>query len=160
MALGASVLLASDQGEREVPLDGYFTGYRQTLRRPGELIRAVRIPLPLAPVTGFYKVAKRPLDDISSVAVAFAVSLHGGLITDMKIGLGGVAATPIRAHETEAALIGQPWTLGAVQRAARILRREGTPQDDHRASAAYRAAMLEGTLLKFFAEETEAEATA
>jgi len=160
LALGASVLLASDQGEREVPLDGYFTGYRQTLRRPGELIRAVRIPLPLAPVTGFYKVAKRPLDDISSVAVAFAVSLHGGLITDMKIGLGGVAATPIRAHETEAALIGQPWTPGTVQRAARILRREGTPQDDHRASAAYRAAMLEGTLLKFFAEETEAEVTA
>ena len=154
------MLLVSSQGEREVPLDGYFTGYRQTVRRPDELIRAVRIPLPLAPVTGFYKIAKRPLDDISSVAVAFAMSMNGGLITDAKVGLGGVAATPICAHETEAALIGQPWTLGTVRRAARILRREGTPQDDHRASAAYRAAMLEQTLLKFFAEQSETEVKA
>ena len=160
LALGASVLLVSSQSEREVPLDGYFTGYRQTVRGLGELIRAVRIPLPLAPVIGFYKIAKRPLDDISSVAVAFALSLESGVVSGVKIGLGGVAATPIRAHETEAALIGQPWTLGTVQRAARILKAEGTPQDDHRASAAYRAAMLEGTLLKFFAEQTEAEVTA
>ena len=160
LALGAAVLLVSSQGEREVPLDEYFTGYRQTVRRPGELVRAVRIPLPLAPVTGFYKVAKRPLDDISSVAVAFAMSLNGGLITDMKIGLGGVAATPIRALKTEAALLGKPWTVSSVREAARVLKSEGTPQDDHRASAAYRAAMLEGTLLKFFAEQTEAEVRA
>ena len=160
LALGASVLLVSGQGEREVPLDGYFSGYRQTVRRPDELICAVRIPLPLAPVTGFYKIAKRPLDDISSVAVAFAMSLEGGLIADVKIGLGGVAATPIRAHETEAALLGQPWTLGTMQRAARILKREGTPQDDHRASGAYRAAMLEQTLLKFFFEQTGTEVIA
>ncbi len=160
LALGASVLLISSQGEREVPLDGYFTGYRQTVRRPGELIRAVRIPLPLAPVTGFYKIAKRPLDDISSVAVAFALSLEGGVVSGVKIGLGGVAATPIRAHETEAALVGQPWTQGTVQRAARLLKREGTPQDDHRASGAYRAAMLEQTLLKFYFEQTGAEVTA
>jgi len=156
LALGASVVLVSAQGEREVPLSEYFTGYRQTVRGTDELIRAVRIPLPLAPVTGFYKIAKRRLDDISSVAVGVALELEGGVVSRVHIGLGGVAATPIRARQTEEALLGQPWSAATVRRAARVLRTEGTPLDDHRASSAYRAAMLEQTLLKFYAEQAEA----
>ncbi len=156
LALDARVVLVSASGEREVPLSGYFTGYRQTVRQPGELIRAVRIPLPLAPKVGFYKIAKRPLDDISSVAVGIALEMDNGVVGNIRIGLGGVAATPIRALKTEAALTGQPWTLQAVRQAARILKTEGTPQDDHRASGAYRAAMLEQTLLKYFHGQSEA----
>ena len=66
-------MLASKDGEREVELADYFTGYRQTVKRPDELIKTVRIPLPLAPITAFHKIAKRRFDDISSVAVAFAL---------------------------------------------------------------------------------------
>jgi xanthine dehydrogenase small subunit len=160
LALDAGVVLASAQGEREVPLSDYFTGYRQTLRRPDELIRAVRIGLPLAPVTGFYKIAKRRFDDISSVAVGIALALEGDVVRSVRIGLGGVAATPLRAVATEAALTGKPWNARTVREAARILRGEGTPLDDHRASAAYRAAMLEQTLLKFYFEKTGQEVTA
>ncbi|WP_034388798.1 xanthine dehydrogenase small subunit [Deinococcus sp. YIM 77859] len=159
LALGARVVLASAAGEREVPLEGYFTGYRQTQRRPDELIRAVRIPRPLAPLTGFYKIAKRRFDDISSVAVAIALDLEGDVVRSVRIGLGGVAATPLRARATEEALTGQPWNEKAVREAARLLRGEGTPLDDHRASAAYRAAMLEQTLLKFFFEGAAQEVT-
>ncbi|HEY0950719.1 MAG TPA: xanthine dehydrogenase small subunit, partial [Nocardioides sp.] len=68
-----------------------------------------------------------------------------------RIGLGGVAATPVRARNTEAALEGGPWSDGAVRAAAAVLGGEGTPIDDHRASAAYRAAMLEQSLLKLWA---------
>ena len=159
LALDARVVLASQGGEREVPLSEYFTGYRQTQRRPDELIRAVRIPLPLAPLSGFYKIAKRRFDDISSVAVGIALELEGGAVKKVRIGLGGVAATPIRAYATEEALTGQPWTERTVREAARILGGEGTPLDDHRASAAYRAAMLEQSLLKFYFEKTQAEVT-
>ena len=95
-------MLASVDGEREVDLADYFTGYRTTVRRPDELIRAVRIPLPLAQVTAFHKIAKRRFDDISSVAVAFALDLDDGVVAAARIGLGGVAATPIRARATEA----------------------------------------------------------
>lgn len=150
LALNASLRLASRGGEREVPLAEYFTGYRQTVRRPGELIRSVKIPLPLAPVAAFHKIAKRRFDDISSVAVAFALDLDGDVVREVRIGLGGVAATPLRARATEEALTGQPWTEVTVRAAARTLRGEGTPLDDHRASAAYRAAMLEQALLKFY----------
>ncbi|WAL93296.1 xanthine dehydrogenase small subunit [Streptomyces sp. Je 1-369] len=156
LALDASLVLADVDGERVVPLADYFTGYRQSVRRPGELIRAVRIPLPLSPVTAFHKIAKRRFDDISSVAVAFALDIEDGIVRKARIGLGGVAATPIRSLATEAALVGKPWSTETVEAAARVLRGEGTPMSDHRASALYRSAMLGQSLLKLHAQTTEA----
>jgi xanthine dehydrogenase small subunit len=155
LALDAEVVLAGPGGERVVPLDGYFTGYRQSVRRADELIRAVRIPLPPAPLTAFHKIAKRRFDDISSVAVAFALQVEAGTVRRARIGLGGVAATPVRARDTEAALEGQPWTAATARAAARVLQEEGTPLDDHRASAAYRVAMLGQSLLKLHSENPE-----
>ncbi len=155
LALDASLILASREGEREVALSEFFEGYRQTKLQDGELIRAVKIPLPLAPITGFYKYAKRRFDDISSVAVGIALELDGNNVKRIRIGLGGVAATPIRALKAEEALTGKPWTEGNVREAARLMGQEGTPLSDHRASAKYRAAMLEQALLKFFFEKTE-----
>jgi len=152
LALRASVVLVGPSGERVVPLDEYFTGYRRSVREAGELIKSVRIPLPLAPITAFHKIAKRRFDDISSVAVAFALDVRDGVVADVAIGLGGVAATPVRATATEAALRGRPWDADTVREAAAVLRDEGTPIDDHRASAAYRVAMLEQSLLKFHEE--------
>ncbi|NEA76198.1 FAD binding domain-containing protein [Streptomyces sp. SID13588] len=156
LALDASLILAGADGEREVPLADYFTGYRQSVRRPGELIRSVRIPLPLSPVTAFHKIAKRRFDDISSVAVAFALDIEGGIVRKARIGLGGVAATPLRSLATEAALEGKPWSTETVEAAARVLRGEGTPMSDHRASSLYRSAMLGQSLLKLYAQTTEA----
>ena len=114
------------------------------------MIRTIRIPRPLAPVSAFYKMAKRRFDDISSVAVAIAMTFDGDQITKVHVGLGGVAATPIRARATEAALTGQVWTAETSRRAAQVMAGEGTPMDDHRASAAYRSAMLEQSMLRFF----------
>jgi xanthine dehydrogenase small subunit len=119
------------------------------------LITAVRIPVPLARLAAFHKIAKRRFDDISSVAIGFALDVEDRVVTKARIGLGGVAATPIRARATEAALEGRPWTLDTAQAAADVLRGEGTPIDDHRASAAFRAAMLGQSLLKLYAESPE-----
>ncbi|GAB1692424.1 xanthine dehydrogenase small subunit [Krasilnikovia sp. M28-CT-15] len=152
LALDATVVLAGADGERQVPLADYYTGYRRSVRRPGELIRAVRLPLPLAALAAFHKIAKRRFDDISSVAAAFALDVVDGTVVRARIGLGGVAATPIRARATEAALVGEPWSAATAEAAARVLRGEGTPLDDHRASAAYRAAMLEQSLRKLYAD--------
>ena len=131
----------------------YFTGYRQSVRRPGELIKTIRIPLPLAPVTSFHKIAKRRFDDISSVAVAYALTLDDdGRVASVRIGLGGVAATPVRATAAVEALTGRPWTPETISAAAGELARAGTPMGDHRASGGYRIAMLRNSLLKFYAE--------
>ncbi|GAB3259061.1 xanthine dehydrogenase small subunit [Arthrobacter pigmenti] len=155
LALGARIVLVSRDGEREVDLDGYFTGYRQTVRRADEIIKAIRVPLPVAPLTAFHKIAKRRFDDISSVAVAFALEAADGVITRARIGIGGAAATPLRAHEAEKALLGSPWNEETINEAAIILGTEGTPMDDHRSSAAYRQTMLSQALKKFYAESDE-----
>ena len=154
LALEASVVLAGVAGEREVALAEYFTGYRRSVRRPDELIRAVRVPLPPAPIAAFHKIVKRRFDDISSVAVGYALDVTGGVVTRARIGLGGVAATPVRARATEDALAGRDWCEATVRAAADVLGDEGTPLDDHRASAAYRSAMLRQSLLKLYAEST------
>jgi xanthine dehydrogenase small subunit len=151
LALDAAVVLSSADAEREVPLSEYYTGYRQSVRKPHEVLRAVRIPLPVAGNTAFYKIAKRRFDDISSVSVAIALQVVDGVAASVRIGLGGVAATPIRAFATEDALSGQPWTADTVARAAAVMAGEGTPIDDMRASAQYRSAMLKQALLRFHA---------
>ncbi|UJP09807.1 hypothetical protein L2X99_15700 [Microbacterium sp. KUDC0406] len=94
------------------------------MRAKDELITAVRIPLPLAQATAFHKIAKRRFDDISSVAIGFALDIDGGVVTAARIGLGGVAATPIRAYATEQALIGRPWDLTTVKAASALLQGE------------------------------------
>ncbi len=155
LALGAQVVLVSLAGERVVPLEQFFQGYRQTVRAPGEVIKAVRIPFPLAPLARFYKVAKRPLDDISTVAAAFALHLEEGRVAAIRIGLGGVAPTPVRAYKTEAFLQGKPWEPRTLRAAAELIRGEFRPIDDHRGSAAYRSAMLASLLHKFYTETQE-----
>jgi xanthine dehydrogenase small subunit len=156
LALDASLVLASRRGERIVPLAEYFTGYRQTVKAADELIKTIVIPLPLAPMTAFHKIAKRRFDDISSVAIGYAVDVRDGVVAEARVGLGGVAATPLRAQATEAALIGKPWSEETVQTAAGVMAAEGTPMDDHRASSSYRSAMLGQSLLRFYFQGVEA----
>ena len=112
----------------------------------------MRIPVPLAEHTTFRKISKRRYDDISSVAVAIALDVVDGHVVTARVGLGGVAATPLRARSTEAALEGRPWSADTVEEAAAVLAREGTPIDDQRASAAYRCAMLGNALRAWWAE--------
>lgn len=157
LALDATVVLSSIRGDREVTLADYFTGYRQSVRADDELIRAVVVPLPLAPITAFHKIAKRRFDDISSVAVGYAVNLTADSVIDqVRIGLGGVAATPLRATATEEALLGKIWNEQNVDAAAEVLTGEGTPMDDHRASARYRSAMLGQSLRRLYADNPHA----
>lgn len=158
LALNASVVLASVTGEREVALAEYFTGYRQSVKKPDEILRAIRIPLPLAETTAFYKISKRRFDDISSVSAGFAMQRDGGIISSVRIGLGGVAATPIRALRTEEVLVGQPWNAKTAAAAAAVMATEGTPIDDMRASALYRSAMLRQSVLRFYAQTHSAPA--
>ncbi|GAA1337595.1 xanthine dehydrogenase small subunit [Arthrobacter roseus] len=152
LALDAELVLSSPRGDRTVALADYFTGYRESVRAADELIRAVRIPTPVATLSRFYKVAKRKFDDISSVAVAIAATATDDTIEHIRIGVGGAAATTLRAQRTEAALIGKPWAAETFEAAADVMKAEGTPMSDHRASAAYRSATLAQSIRRFYAE--------
>ncbi len=153
LALDAEVTLAGPRGERRLPLAQFFTGYRKTALAPDEIIVSVHLPRPLPAVQRFYKVSKRVLDDISTVAAAFALDLTADRrVERLRIAYGGVAATPLRAHGAEALAIGRPWNRETVAAIVVELARLGSPIDDHRGSAAYRRAMIGRLLEKFFAE--------
>lgn len=154
LALGAELSLASVRGRRRLPLSEFFTGYRQTALAPGELIESVHLPRPFARLARFYKVSKRVLDDISSVAGAFALELDAaGRVERLRVAYGGVAAVPLRAFELERLATGRAWNAETVDVLVRAARQLGTPLSDHRASAAYRRAMI-GSLLERFHADT------
>ena len=81
-----------------------------------------------------------------------ALVVEAGVVRRARIGVGGIAATPVRATATESALEGRPWTLETARAAGAVLREEGTPIDDHRASAAYRRATLATSLVRLHAD--------
>jgi len=159
LALDASVVLASTLGERTVPLDGFFTGYRQTQLRPDEVLKTIVLPRG-GPGAGrtrrvdFQKVSHRRELDISIVAGAFCVDVDaGGIVRKARLAYGGVAVMPLRAKRAEAALVGRKLceTAGAV---AEILRGEFTPIDDVRGSAEYRRGVVVSLWKKFATGET------
>jgi xanthine dehydrogenase molybdopterin binding subunit/xanthine dehydrogenase small subunit len=160
LALEASVVLASAAGERVLPLDEFFVAYRKTALGAGEILKSIIIPRPDNAVQThrrFYKVSKRREMDISTVAGCFAVALdEGGIITKARLGFGGVAALPVRARKTEAALLGKNWSDSTCKEVLPILENEFTPISDVRGSASYRQQLIANLLRKFFADEQPA----
>jgi xanthine dehydrogenase small subunit len=159
LALNAQVTIAGMRGRRTVPLSEFFLGYRKTALRPGEILLSVSIPKPLPDRTAFFKVAKRSLDDISTVVAAYALELDAaGRVSSARIAYGGVAATPVRVAAAEQALLGSPWNLAAVPRAQQAIAETLKPLSDHRGSAAYRLAVAQTLFEKFFHQTVAAEA--
>jgi xanthine dehydrogenase FAD-binding subunit len=148
LALDAELELASlpDGGavsKRRVPMDGFFTGPGRTQRAANELLTAVRVPLAGALVTGFYKAGTRPALDISTIAIAFAARRDGeGRLHGVRLALGAVGPTPLRARRAEALLEGQTLDAALAEAAAQAAADEAQPIDDVRASAWYRKELL------------------
>ena len=153
IALRAQVVLASVHGERSLALEDFYTGYRQNVLAPDEVLARITVPRPgQNEWLRAYKVSKRFDDDISAVCLVLNLTIADGRVQSARIGAGGVAATPARARATEAALIGQAWSQASVQRAAQVLQSEFTPLSDMRASAAYRSTLLANLLQRFWLE--------
>lgn len=157
LALDARMVAVGPEGERGVPAHEFFVGYRQTALRDDELLLRVELPHP-APGAFFqtYKVSKRRELDISGVAAAHLVEVREGRVERVRLAWGGVAATPVRTRQAEAALAGQPWTSESVDLALEALDRELSPIDDQRGSARYRRRLVRNLLRGFFLESRHA----
>lgn len=154
IALGARAVLRSRAGERRVDLGAFFLDYRRTALQTGEILAAVEVPDPPAGARiGAYKVSKRRELDISAVAAGMFVAVADGRVTEARLCYGGMAATPRRAAQAEAALLGAAWGEDAIEAAAAALAQDFTPISDHRGSAWYRATVA-ANLLRGFWEET------
>ena len=153
IALGANVVLMSTRGHREMRLEDLYTGYRKNVMAKDEVLAWIKVPkASKAEFSRVYKISKRFEDDISAVCLALSLRLENGVVVQASIGVGGVAATPVRARLTQAALLGKPWNADTVQHAMQVLRTEFSPISDMRASAAYRTEVLGNLLQRYWLE--------
>ena len=148
---GASVVLRRGDATRELPMEALYLDYMKNAMQPGEFIQSVKVPLAAADtVVRCYKLSKRFDQDISAVCAAFALTLQGGNVVDVRIALGGMAAIPKRASQTEECLRGKPWNEDSVRTAMIKIGEEFTPLSDMRASADYRSRTTANLLYRFF----------
>ncbi|RSU51113.1 xanthine dehydrogenase small subunit [Sphingomonas sp. S-NIH.Pt15_0812] len=139
IALGASLTLRRGDQRRTLALEDYFLAYGQQDRAPGEFVEYVHVPRP-APdaIVHITKLSRRFDSDISTLCGAFHLTLRDGTIEEARVAFGGMAATPRRAPNCEAALTGAPFTDATIVRAATALREDFDPLTDVRGSAGYR----------------------
>jgi CO/xanthine dehydrogenase FAD-binding subunit len=141
LAADASFVLGSARGERVVHAVDFWPAYRRTALAPDELLLRIRIPLMAGRELRFRKVGTRRAQSISKVVVALGWR-DGGTSTSawskVRLALGSVAPTPIRAVATEAVLEGRPPTPETADRAVETLAAELHPIDDVRSTAEYR----------------------
>jgi CO/xanthine dehydrogenase FAD-binding subunit len=146
----AELDLASASGSRWVPYHGFWTGYKQTSLRADELIRRIRLPRATAGWQHYYrKVGTRRAQAISKVCFAAVARMDAGRLAEVRIALGSVAPTVLRAVETEKALRGAKLTPASLHSAQDVLVREIAPIDDMRSTARYRHRIAQNLLAEF-----------
>jgi CO/xanthine dehydrogenase FAD-binding subunit len=138
-AAGADLVLGSAAGKRRVSFDAFYTGYRQSVLRPDELLLSIEVPK-VAGRQHFRKVGTRAAQAISKVVMA---AVFGPVV---RIAIGSVAPTVIRARRTEEVLSGG----GSIAEAKETLSREIAPIDDLRSTAEYRRRVAGNVLERFW----------
>lgn len=143
LVLDATLVIQGPGGQRELPIDGFFKGPGKTALDRGEMLTHISLPNP-PPGAGaaFVKLGRRISEDISIASAAAWVLLKGHRVEDVKIALGSVAPTPLRARHAEDALKGGTPSESSYEEAGQAAMQECRPITDVRASADYRRAMV------------------
>ncbi len=160
LALDAVVELAAKPNgavtTHTTPLGSFIVGPGKTRRAPGELLVAIRIPVPPADhVQRFYKSGTRPALDISAIAIGLAAVKEKGVLSHVRLAFGAVAPVPMRGSQTEAVLEGKKLDSGLIDRAAQAARDEIKPISDVRASDWYRRELMHNIIKRMLADVHE-----
>ncbi|MBI2180804.1 MAG: xanthine dehydrogenase family protein subunit M [Deltaproteobacteria bacterium] len=144
IALGARARIAGSRREREISLEDFFLAPGKTCLQSDELLKEIFIPSPAGKAGSSFQRCTRTAMDIALVNCAVFLSLvpKRGLISDIRIALGAVAPTPVRARPAEDVLRGKNPDRGAIEEAAVVATASASPIDDVRSSASYRREMV------------------
>ncbi|HIE37689.1 MAG TPA: xanthine dehydrogenase family protein subunit M [Anaerolineae bacterium] len=159
LVLGGRMVLFGPGGEREVEAGDFFLGPGKTAMRPGELMTAIRFPVPPAGAAGRYlKLGRNKMGDLSIVGVAVFGFPDEAAPSGyrFRIGLASVAPVPLRPFAAEEVLATDPPGEETFALAAQKAMEAASPIDDVRASAAYRKAMVRALTLRGLREVWEA----
>jgi carbon-monoxide dehydrogenase medium subunit len=146
IVLGASVKMVGPNGEREILLENFFRGPKESVLQKNELMKEVFVPQPRDFTSGKYiKLMRREAMDLALVGVAACLTMesHGKICKDARIALGAVAPTPIRVPQAEETLINREITEARAAEAGKAASVVCRPISDIRSSLAYRCSMVE-----------------
>ena len=150
LAMNCKVSIASDEGERTIGLDQFFTGPNSTVVREHEVLSQIIIPKKTEQFKGVYlKHSPRKAMDIGivNIAIVLDADLTKGLCNQVMIAMGAVAPTPIRAKKAEALLNGKELKTERIQKAAEAASNEAKPITDFRATAGYRKDLVKSLVV-------------
>ena len=141
MCLGARYQVVGNSGERSIPARHFYQGTYLTALRPGEILAAIRIPVPAAGHGFAYEKLKRKIGDYATAAAAVVLTMNGGTVAVCSIGLTNVASTPLWAEEAAKVLIGSTLDAATVKQAVAAAEAVTSPAADARGPAHYRTKM-------------------
>jgi len=138
IAAQATIHLKSSNGNREVAVDDFFTGFYETALQEDEVITAISIPKNAANKNSAYAKFKQPASRFAIVGCAAAVEVEESVTKSASIGITGVAGFAYRATSVEQALISQPFNIGTIETAVINVTDSKDVMSDHYASEKYR----------------------
>lgn len=143
LTLQARLICVSQKGERTVNIEDFFAGPNQNILFEGEVLHEIRIPpLPVNSKGVYLKLSPRRAMDLAIVGVAAVAISENGVCKDIRVALGAVAPTPVRAKRAENILRGEKFDDKLIEKMAQVACEEAHPINDHRASAEYRRDMV------------------
>ena len=139
LALGASLVAVGPTGEREMPVESFFTGLFTTALQPDEILKEIRVPAQAPSSGGAYLKLERKVGDYATAGVAVQITLNdAGVCRRAGIGLTNVGFSPLKAKKAEAFLAGKALDQSTIKQAAELAAGESQPIDDIRGSADYK----------------------
>jgi carbon-monoxide dehydrogenase medium subunit len=141
LCLGAAYEVVGKGGQRRIPAREFYQGAYFTALEPGEILTAVRVPVPPAGHGFAYEKLKRKIGDYATAAAAVILSMNGGRVATCSIGLTNVAETPLWAEEAGKILAGSTLDAATVKKAVAAAEAITAPATDARGPAHYRTKM-------------------
>ena len=143
IALGAKIRLMGAGGERELPLEDFFTGFYTTAKQEGEIVTAVAVPPPPAGLAGTYlKYVGNAAADWPTLGTAVMLRTSNGACEDLRVVLTSVAETPVKVAGLEDLAFGRALTEDRIEQISETAAAQTDPIEDHRGSAWYKREMV------------------
>jgi len=151
LCLNATYHVTGKSGERRIPAREFYQGAYFTAMEGGDVLTAVRIPVPPAGHGAAYEKLKRKVGDFATAAAAVILTIGGGKVSSCSIGLTNVAETPLWAEEAAKILTGSSLDAATVKRAIAAAEAITSPASDARGPAHYRTKMAGVMLMRALA---------
>ena len=157
MCLNATYHAVGESGERRISAREFYQGAYVTALKPGEIVTAIRVPVPAAGHGHAYEKLKRKVGDYATAAAAVVLTASGGKVASCSIGLTNVAETPLWAEEASKIVTGSALDAATVKKAVTAAEAITSPASDGRGPAAYRTKMA-GVMLTRALDRAKARA--